>query len=661
MSAEEVQSLAEQALTLLNQRRLGEALRLYEQICNTDAGNADAWLKRGVINSMLNQPDKAIDCCTRAVTLLPDSVDARTSLANVLLQSGRWTDAAEQCEKMVHMDPGSATAWFMLGRSRAEQDRLQEAADAYRKALQIKPDLALASHGLGFALHRQGQWTQAIGHFRHALQLNPKMAQAHWGLGMSLQKLGNLQEALHHYQQAIKLNPKHAEARLGIGMTLSLMGKQDLAVASLSEAIKLKPGYVDAYISLAATLLPLGRQDEAQQLVEKVLQLQPDNAEAISLATTIDQHKGDIDKAHKRLKPLIEAGLNEVNVALAYATICNSIGETDNGIRLLEQQLEKGQTLTASGRRNVHFNLGKLYDSSKDYARAFEHYQKGNALKETEFDPRLRDAEVDTAIATYTPDLMASLPRSRIQSDRPVFVVGMPRSGTSLIEQILASHPAVFGAGELNYVIQMAASLQSTLGKAQAYPQCLPALTQQEIDRLAQHYLDQIAELSPDAARVVDKMPGNFMHLGFIELLFPGARIIHSMRDPLDTCLSCYFQDFSRSHPYSYDFAQLGAFYKSYERIMQHWRKVLRIPMIEMQYEDLISDQEGASRRIVDFCGLEWNDQCYNFHETQRYVATASYDQVRRPIYSSSVSRWKNYAEFLDPLREALKSDNNRD
>ncbi|MFQ5643505.1 MAG: sulfotransferase, partial [Thiogranum sp.] len=156
-------------------------------------------------------------------------------------------------------------------------------------------------------------------------------------------------------------------------------------------------------------------------------------------------------------------------------------------------------------------------------------------------------------------------------------------------------------------------------------------------------------------ARVVDKMPGNFMHLGFIELLFPGARIIHSMRDPLDTCLSCYFQDFSRSHPYSYDFAHLGAFYKSYEKTMQHWRKVLQIPMLEVQYEDLITNQETASRRIVDFCGLEWDDQCYNFHETQRYVATASYDQVRRPIYTSSISRWKNYSEFLAPLREALK------
>ncbi|MFQ5643678.1 MAG: tetratricopeptide repeat protein, partial [Thiogranum sp.] len=499
MSTAEIQQLDGRALALLNQGRLVEALQLYEQICIADETNANAWLRRGAINSRLNRPDAAIDCCRQAVALRPDSAEIRMNLVNVLLQSGKWADAAEQSEKMVQMAPGSATTWFMLGRSRAENDQLEEAAAAYRKALQIKPDYAPASHGLGFTLHRLGQWTQSITHFRHALRLNPRMAQAHWGLGMSLQMLGNLQEALDHYRQAAELNPKHAAARLGIGIALSLMGKQDLAVASFREAINLQPNYVDAYIKLAATLMPLGQPEEAQRLVDKVLELEPDNVEAVSLAATIDQHKGDIDKSHQRLKPLIEAGVSEVNVALAYSAICSSIDKPDSAITLLEQQLEKEHGLSATGRRNVHFNLGKLYDKCRNYTQAFEHYQKGNALKQADFDPRLRDTQVDATIACFAPDLMTSLPRSGIQSDKLVFVVGMPRSGTSLIEQILASHPAVFGAGKLNYVIQMTGTLQATLGKAQAYPQCIPELTRQEIDRLAQGYMDRITELSPGA------------------------------------------------------------------------------------------------------------------------------------------------------------------
>ena len=655
MPADQVQELDARAAALFGQGRLTEALTLYQQICALDGANANAWMRQGIIHGMLNQPAAALDCCKKAAELQPDAPETRLNLASALLQGGRWQEAAEQCEILLGMAPDLAAAWFLLGRSRAEQDRLEEAVEAYRKALQIEPAHARAAHGLGFALHRLGRWSQAVDHFRQALRLNPRMAAAHWGLGMSLQMLGDLRESLAHYQQAATLNPGHAGARLGVAMVLSLMGQQDQAVASFREAIRLDPGQVDAYIKLAATLMPLGQPGEARRLVDKALELEPGNAEAIALAATIDQHNGDIERSHQRLKPLVEAGVEEVNVALAYATICNSIGEPERAIALLERQLEREHGLTATARRNVHFALGKLHDSRKDYAKAFEHYRKGNALKAADFDPRARDAQVDAAIAIFAPERMAALPRSRTRSERPVFVVGMPRSGTSLIEQILASHPAVFGAGELNHVIQMAGSLQASLGKTQAYPHCVAELTQHEIDRLAQDYLDRITALAPDAARVVDKMPGNFMYLGFIELLFPGARVIHSMRDPLDTCLSCYFQDFSRSHPYSYDLAHLGAFYKSYERIMQHWRKVLGIPLMEVQYEDLITDQETVSRRILEFCGLEWDERCRNFHETKRYVATASYDQVRRPIYTSSVSRWKNYAEFLDPLREALK------
>jgi hypothetical protein len=236
-----------------------------------------------------------------------------------------------------------------------------------------------------------------------------------------------------------------------------------------------------------------------------------------------------------------------------------------------------------------------------------------------------------------------------------VFIVGMVRSGTSLVEQILSSHPDVHGAGELPDIIQITNGLQDFLGASAPYPECLSLLKQEHLDALAQHYLEHLKQISPDARRVVDKMPGNFMHLGLIEMLFPEARVIHCMRDPVDTCLSAYFQDFSRSHPYAYDLSNLGAFYRAYLKVMAHWRKILRLPLFELQYEDLIANQEQVSRALIEFCGLEWDDRCLQFHETQRFVGTASYDQVNRPLYKQSVARWKRYERHLGPLLAALK------
>lgn len=644
-----------QASVLLKQGQLGEAQQLCEQICSADPGNAECWMQLGAINGMQNNHSKAADCFKTVLGLRPDSVAARINYAQALLQSGEHEKATEQLEHVLRSNPGSEAAWCMLGRCRAESDQLEVAIEAYHRVLVLNPDHAQASHGLGFALHRLGRWEESVGHFRHALHINPRLAQAHFGLGFSLQKMGNQQEAHDHLQQAVVLNPEYAEAHLAIGTALSMMGKQHLAVTSIQEAIRLKPDFTDARITLAATLMPLGQPDEALHLLEHVIHEEPGNIEAIALATIIDQHKGDIESARKRLKPLIGTGENHANIALAYAAICNSIDEPDSAIDMMEQLLEKNESLTAAGRRNLHFNLGRLYDKKNAYSKAFEHYQRGNALKEAEFDPEKHTNYIRNIITIHSEELMASMPRSCIRSERPIFVVGMPRSGTSLVEQILSSHPEVFGAGELPHIIQLAGSLQTTQGDDCGYPECIPVQTQQQLDKAAQYYLDKIADLSPDAVRVIDKMPGNFMFLGYIELLFPDARIVHCKRDPLDTCLSCYFQNFTRSQQFSYDLTNLGIFYKNYAELMQHWLRVIKLPVLEVQYEDMIDNQEKYSKHLVEFCGLNWDERCLNFHETQRYVATASFDQVRRPIYNSSVYRWKNYAEYIEPLRGALE------
>jgi tetratricopeptide (TPR) repeat protein len=627
---------------------------LYEQVCAADDTNADAWMKLGIIHGMQDDHDKAAGCLRKSLALNLGSTETRMNYAQALLQSSEHMQAIEQYEQVLDTTPKSETAWFMLGRCRAELDQLDAAMEAYRKALAIKPEYAQALHGLGFALTRLGQNNEAIGYLRHALRLNPNMGHTHFALGNALQKLGNLDEALDHLMKAVTLNRGNPEFQYGLGTALSVTGRQDVAVRHIRRAIQLRPDYIEAQISLAATLVTLGQPDDAYQMIEAVLEKHPDNLEAITLAATMDQHRGNIDKAHERIRPLLDAGKTHINLLLAYATICSKLGESEIAIDLMEQMLEKNPTLTATGRCNLHFSLGDLYDKNKQYRQAFEHYHKGNELKHVEFDPAQHTAGIDAIINTHSTTMMAAMPRAGIRSDRPVFVVGMPRSGTTLVEQILSSHPAIFGAGELPDIIQQVGGLASLQDSTTEYPYNIPTLSQQAIDSAAQDYLDRIAELSPDAERVVDKMPGNFMHLGYIELLFPGARIIHCKRDPLDTCLSNYFQNFSRSLHFSFNLTHLGVFYRNYLRLMEHWRGIITLPMLEVQYEDMIADQESGSRRIVEFCGLEWDENCMDFHKSERYVATASYDQVRKPIYKSSVSRWKNYSDFIGPLRKAL-------
>ena len=295
-----------------------------------------------------------------------------------------------------------------------------------------------------------------------------------------------------------------------------------------------------------------------------------------------------------------------------------------------------------------------MYDSAREYDLAFTHYQQANAAKRWQFDAEQHRADTDNFIALHSPEFMAGLPRASIRSARPIFVVGMMRSGTTLTEQILASHPAVFGAGELPDIVEMANSLPATLNTDIPYPQCMALLTQAKLDELAQRYLERLAEFSADASRVVDKAPVNFRHLGLIELMFPDAHVIHCLRDPRDSCLSMYFTDFVHSHEYSSDLANLGSFYRDYRRVTRHWRNISKIPLLEVQYEELVAEPEATIRRIVAFCGLEWDDRCLNFHKSKRYINTPSYDQVRQPIYKKSAGRWKNYARHLEPLIEAL-------
>jgi hypothetical protein len=293
---------------------------------------------------------------------------------------------------------------------------------------------------------------------------------------------------------------------------------------------------------------------------------------------------------------------------------------------------------------------------AKRYDDAFRHLADANRLCDAESgaSSQAHIDHIDRLISVFTADLLRRQTLTDQQSEVPIFIVGMPRSGTSLVEQIIASHPQVFGAGEVGYMQAISRNLNSQAVPPARYPDCLPFLSAEQLRNASAWYLARLTERAGDAVRITDKLPSSYLRLGLIALLFPRARIIHCHRDPLDTCLSCFFQNFGRNQPLCADLRKLGTVYRQYERLMAHWRRVLHIPTLEVRYEDLVKNQEPESRRLIDFCGLPWDDRCLAFHRTQRAVNTASFWQVRQPIYISSIGRWRHYERHLTPLKEAL-------
>jgi hypothetical protein len=285
---------------------------------------------------------------------------------------------------------------------------------------------------------------------------------------------------------------------------------------------------------------------------------------------------------------------------------------------------------------------------------AFEHFRQANELSGAAFDSKRGVAATDRLIDTFSADFLAGRSGFGDPSERPIFIVGMPRSGTTLTEQIVASHPKICGAGELETMFHMVDAVPGLAGANKRYPECVRDLTQASARDLARRYLVELNRYSRTAVRITDKMPHNFDKLGLISLMFPRARIIHCRRDPIDTCLSCFMHEFHKQHTYNCDLASLGLYYREYERLMAHWRTALPIALFELRYEDLVADQEAVSRALIEFCGLPWDDRCLEFHRADRSVQTPSAWQVRQPIYTKSVERWRKYQRHLGPLIEVL-------
>jgi tetratricopeptide (TPR) repeat protein len=499
------------------------------------------------------------------------------------------------------------------------------------------------------------------------VRMEPRNGEALCDLAALLHRLDRLPEALAFAQQAVNLRPSHARAQFILGSVLLTSGDMAGAERHLRESIRLKPDFVEAQHNLARTLRDPGQIPEAEQWFRQALHFGPPNPRAhTSLAATLVAQ----GQPQEALTHLTEALRLDPDHVPALTALANLVAAGHHRFRPEEiariEEFAGRDSLPPTDRHNLHFALGAVFDKMGDHAKAFAHYHRGNELRKDYersrgliFKPDVIRRMTDRLIAAYSPAQFERVRGFGLDSERPVFVVGMLRSGTTLVEQILASHPAVHGAGELPHLGAMVNNMSERLGGSEKYPECIKSLSAAAVRVLAGEYeqaLDQSirGRQTAEVLRVVDKMPSNYLNLGLIATLFPKARIIHCRRDPVDTCLSCYFQNFQEPIAYTLDLRHLAQYYREYERLMAHWAAVLPVPTFDLSYEELTAEQEATSRRLLAFCGLDWDERCLRFHETARAVKTASLLQVRQPMYRSSVGRWKRYEAFIQPLLEEL-------
>jgi tetratricopeptide (TPR) repeat protein len=600
-----------------------------------------------------NAFSSAINCFRRVTQLAPNFADAYCDLGKALSMLSSYDEAIKALERAIAINPNLLKAHVSLGDILERQDDKAKALISFQQALRLNPNDPEANYGIGRLMIKQGNSNEAIAYLQTTLKFSPNLAEAHAHLASAYLMAMEYELANIHAQKALELAPKSALVLKVFGNSLITIGRVDEAIEVYKRITKSWPGDWQAYYVLGEAYKTKGRLDEAYECFEKALKIKPDDVEAIAGKASILESRREFQAGYDLLRPVLDTHADNGNLLTLFSNLSRRLGLQQEAVARLEECLSK-QNLGSAQQSSILFHLGLTYDEMGEFDRAFKCTQQANNLQPSNFQPEVHEKQISDYIQAFSTENLASLPRANNDSELPVFIVGMPRSGTTLIEQILASYPQVFAAGELPDIPIIISQLPARLASSKPYPQCLESLTPELVNAFAIERLNRLRHFSDTAIRVIDKLPYNFLYLGFIALLFPKARIIHCVRNPIDTCISCYFQNFIGAHAYKYKLENLGFFYKQYERLMAHWENVLDIPILDVQYEDMVADQEGMSRKIVDFLGLEWDDDCLNFYKSKRFARTASYDQVRQPIYNKSVARYKNYEKHLEPLKAAL-------
>jgi len=633
---------------LLDAKRFADLEEQARIVLATHPLSGRVWQILGV--ALASQGKDSLQAALMAVHCLPDCAPAYLNLGNALARVGRSIEAEGHYQQALLLDPGLVQAHFNLGELYMERESFEQAATSFGRAIEIHPGFAPAHAGFGQACLRLGQYGKAEASCRRAIQLQPSSAAAHNSLGNVLSKL-DPQEAIASYRTALALSPQFIEAWLNLANTLRGLGRLEEALHNYQSALAIDPNFAPAHIELATTLRLQGRTAECEAACHLALRIAPESAGALAVLAELRADVGRFSDAQELFQSAISKDPESVEAWAGLARIRRMTKADADWLSGVQNLVARG--LPPRREMTLRYAIGKYFDDIKGFPEAFRNFQRANELARRsapEHDRQRHQRSIDSIIhshdAAWLQQQRRGVTPDRLTT-RPVFIVGMLRSGTSLAEQILASHPAVFGAGELPF---WSTELNSQL--ISAFARNSPLHTSDDrLTAASEAYLQLLNRFPSGAARVLDKMPTNYLALGLIHAVFPEARIIHMQRHPIDTCLSIYFQHFEAANAYTHDLEDLADYYRGYRRLMEHWRAVLPAgAILDVSYEQLVADTPRWTRAILEFLSLPWDPRCLEFQRTPRTVVTASKWQVRQPIDRGSVDRWRRYQQFLEPL-----------
>lgn len=632
--------------------RVREAEALYSQVLAHDPKNPVALHLMGVVQHQKGDAFKAVQMIGQAVRVRPDYLDAHMNLGQVQRGLNQLDAAAASFEAALKVEPAHASAHFQLAITRHMQGRGADAVVHYRHAVEAEPGLFEAWVNLAVTCKELDRLDEAVQAYEQALELRPDFAEIHSNLGVVLKDLNRPGEAVACFEKAVRLKPDFGEAWRNLAAAQYELGLLDVAGDTMDTVLTHLGQEAGPYVLLGDIRKDQGRFDAARDAYARALKIEPQNVDVLVALGELNRELGDMAEAQERFRQALAV---DPACGGAYLNLANTakggLGEDD--LHAIEKVLEAGE-LSDKQRIDLHYAAGKGHGDARAFDPAFAHYRNGAALKHAEmkFDISAAEAGLKDIARAFTPDLFAKLAGRGLSGPAPMFIVSMPRAGSSLLEQMLACHPDVAGGGELAAMHNIVQAETVRLGAP--HPAFMTAITAKGLKRIGQAYVDAVmAAVTP--RRLTDKMPGNFRYVGLISLALPDAKLIHIRRNPVDTCLSCFTSLFTHAQGFTYDLEVLGRYYQAYRGLMDHWRAVLpEGRMLEVDYEDLVAEPEAELRKVLAHCGLPWHAACLDFHQSKRPVQTASASQVRQPLYKSSVERWRAYEKHLGPLLKAL-------
>jgi tetratricopeptide (TPR) repeat protein len=644
----------DEAVQLIGAGQLAEAEACCRDALASHPGDVNMQALLGALFVKLDRRIEAEATLRGVIEAAPSFAKPAEDLGYLLVQANRPAEALPFLERATRLDPSLERAWFNLGKAFAMLGRGKEADAAFEKSFDLSPERRLMA--LAAEHQKEGRLEEAERIYRRVLQQNPRNVDALRLLAQVASRADHADDAERMLQEAIRLAPDFMLAILDLGQLLKEQDRYAEAITCFDRAIALEPTQVQAHFMRAATLARASFTPEAAAAYRHCLELRPRHAGALLGLGHVLKATGDYAGAVASYDDCIRLTPDSGETYWSLANL-KTYRFDDAAIATMESHAAS-ESLGTQSRVNFLFALGKAFEDRGDYGRAWDFYREGNERQRAavRYDPVQTELMNDRLIEVYTAEFLASLAGGGDPDGAPVFILGLPRSGSTLLEQILASHSEVEGTAELPYVGRLATSLNLNRPSGINYPEAMRELSPANVAALGAGYL-ALARVHrrTGAPRFIDKMPNNFPNVGLIALMLPNAKIIDARRHPLDACFSCWRQLFAKGQNFTYDLTEIGEYYLQYQRMMDHWARVLPGRVLTVQYEEVVSDLEAQVRRLLEYCGLPWQGACLRFHESSRAVRTPSAEQVRQPIYDRSVGHWRRYERHLGELLAVIE------